>query len=143
MQILSLKRDFEIMGMKTYEGVEEYGSRLMSFVNQIKLLGSEFSSQRVVDKLLVARPERRETKFSPLEDTKDLSALTFEALINSFNIVDQRKSIFNTVDQRRSMRNKDYEVKTVLLAKSSHQKGKDISLGRNNCQKVGHEGNNC
>ena len=53
MQILNLKREFEMMGIKCGEGVKEYGSRLMSICNQIKLLGGEFHDQRVVDKLLV------------------------------------------------------------------------------------------
>ncbi|XP_074335969.1 uncharacterized protein LOC141673135 [Apium graveolens] len=73
MQILNLKREFKMMRMKNNEGVKKYGSRLMSIVNQIKLLGGDFSSQRVVDKLLVTLPERYETKISSLEDTKDLS----------------------------------------------------------------------
>ncbi|XP_017239901.1 uncharacterized protein LOC108212690 [Daucus carota subsp. sativus] len=83
MQILNLKRELEIMGMKSNEGVEEYGSRLISIVNQIKLLGGEFSSQRVVDKLLVTLPEWYETKISSHKDIKDLSKLTVSELINS------------------------------------------------------------
>ena len=67
MQILNLNWEFEMMGMKSNEGVKEHGSRLMSIVKQIKLLGEEFSGQRVVDKLLVTLPERYETKISSLE----------------------------------------------------------------------------
>ncbi|XP_074351735.1 uncharacterized protein LOC141690878 [Apium graveolens] len=93
MQILKLNKEFEIMRMKSNEGVKEYGSRLMSIVNQIKLLGGDFSSQRVVDKLLVTLPERYETKIYSLEDTKDLSKLTVSELINSLHAVDQRRSM--------------------------------------------------
>ena len=81
------------MRMKSNEGIKEYASRLMSIVNQIKLLGGDFSSQRVVDKLLVTLPERYETKISSLEDTKDLSKLTVSELINSLHAVDQRRSM--------------------------------------------------
>ncbi|KAL8147546.1 hypothetical protein AgCh_005031 [Apium graveolens] len=115
MQILNLKREFEMMRMKNNEGVKEYGSRLMSIVNQIKLLGGDFSSQRVVDKLLVTLPERYETKISSLEDTKDLSKLTVSELINSLH----------AVDQRRSMREEEIGGKNegLLLAKVSSSKG--------------------
>lgn len=135
MQILNLKREFEMMGMKNNEGVKEYGSRLMSIVNQIKLLGGEFPSQRVVDKLLVTLPEKYEGKISSLEDTKDLSKLTFAELINSLH----------AVDQRRIMRNDDGEKneEKAFLSKSSNQKGKGKYLQRNICHKAGHEEKDC
>lgn len=49
------------MEMKN-NGVKEYGSRLMSIGNQIKLLGGNLNSQRVVSKLLVTPLERCECK---------------------------------------------------------------------------------
>ena len=132
MQILNLKREFEMMRMKNNEGVKEYGSRLMSIVNQIKLLGGDFSSQRVVDKLLVTLPERYETKISSLEDTKDLSKLTVSELINSLH----------AVDQRRSMREEEIGGKNegLLLAKASSSKGTGNKVQCNHCHKMGHEG---
>ena len=42
MQILNLKKEFEIQKMKEYESVKEYGSKLMSIDNHIKLLGEDF-----------------------------------------------------------------------------------------------------
>lgn len=132
MKILNFKREFEMMGMKSNEGVKEYGSRLMSIVNQIKLLGGDFSSQRVVDKLLVTLPERYETKISSLEDTKDLSKLTVSELINSLH----------AVDQRRIMRKEENGGKNegLLLAKASSSKGK---IQCNHCHKMGHEEKDC
>ncbi|XP_074355222.1 uncharacterized protein LOC141693926 [Apium graveolens] len=135
MQILNLKREFEMMRMKNNEGVKEYGSMLMSIVNQIKLLGGDFSSQRVVDKLLVTLSERYETKISSLEDTKDLSKLTVSDLINSLH----------TVDQRRSMREEEIGGKNegLLLAKVSFSKGTDNKVQCNHCHKMGHEEKDC
>ena len=91
MQILNVKREFEMMSVKKSEGVKEYGSQLMSIVNQIKLLEGDFPSQRAVDKLLVTLPSKYETKISSLEDSKDLSTLSFVELINVLHAVDQRK----------------------------------------------------
>ena len=123
------------MKMKSTEGVKEYGSRLMSIVNQIKLLGGDFSSQRVVDKLLVTLPERYETKISSLEDTKDLSKLTVSELINSLH----------AVDQRRSMREEEIGGKNegLLLAKVSSSKGTGNKVQCNHCHKMGHEEKDC
>ena len=70
MQILNLKREFEMMSMKKSEGVKEYGSRLMSIVKQIKLPGGDFPSQRAVDKLLVTLSSKYEQRFPLLRIQK-------------------------------------------------------------------------
>ena len=66
MQILNLKKEFEIQKMKESESVKKYGSKLMTIVNQIKLLSEDFPTQRIVEKLLVNLPERYESKISSL-----------------------------------------------------------------------------
>ena len=71
MQILNLKKEFEIQKMNDSESVKEYGSKLMTIVNQIKLLGEDFPTQSIVEKLLVNFLERYESKISSLEDSKD------------------------------------------------------------------------
>ena len=78
MQILYLKKEFEIQKIKEFESVKEYGSKLMTIVNQIKLLGENFPTQRIVEKLLVSLPERYEYKMSSLEDSKDLSKISLQ-----------------------------------------------------------------
>ena len=60
MKILNFQSEFEKIRMKSSEGVQEYESQLMSIVNQIKLLGVDFTSQTVVDKLLVTLSKRYE-----------------------------------------------------------------------------------
>lgn len=133
MQILNLKREFEMVEMKTSEGVREYGGRLMSIVNQIKLLGGEFDNQRVVDKLIVTLPRKYEAKLSSLEDTKDFSKLTVLELINKLHVVDQRNS----------MREEDNESKSEKAFYAKSQKGKAKSLQCTNCHKIGHEEKDC
>ena len=51
---LNLKKEFEIQNMKGYESVKEYGNKLMTIVNQIKLIGEDFPTQRIVEKFLVS-----------------------------------------------------------------------------------------
>ena len=40
--------------MKEFESVKENGKKLMSIVDQIKLLGKDFPTRRIVEKLLVS-----------------------------------------------------------------------------------------
>ncbi|KAF9679181.1 hypothetical protein SADUNF_Sadunf07G0113400 [Salix dunnii] len=60
MQVLNLIRDFELQKMKESETIKMYSDRLLGIANKIKLLGSNFSDSRIVEKLLVTVPERRE-----------------------------------------------------------------------------------
>ncbi|XP_031258912.1 uncharacterized protein LOC116117020 [Pistacia vera] len=83
MQILNLRREFEVLKMQETENVKEYVDRLMNVVNKIKLLGEELTNQRIVEKVLVSLPERFEAKISSLEDSKDLSQISLAELVHS------------------------------------------------------------
>lgn len=135
MQVLNLKREFEMQKMKKGETIKEYVGKLMAIVNQIRLLGETFSNERVVDKILVTVPERYESKISSLEDSKDLSKITLVDLVNALS----------AVDQRRSMREEENGEKIVgaLLAKTSSSKGKGKGVQCNYCKKLGHEEKDC
>ena len=126
MQILNLKKEFEIQKMKESESVKEYGSKLMTIVNQIKLLGEDFPTQRIVEKLLVSLLERYESKISSLEDSKDLSKISFSKLINALQAVDQRRTM------RREANERGDDV--VYLAKESKGKGKILRC--DHCKKT-------
>ncbi|XP_017239473.2 uncharacterized protein LOC108212259 [Daucus carota subsp. sativus] len=135
MQILNLKREFEMQRMKGNETIKEYVSKLMSIVNQIRLFDESFARERVVDKILVSVPEKYESKISSLEDSKDLSKITLVELVNALS----------AVDQRRLMREEENGGKTegLLLAKSSFAKATSNKVQCNHCHKIGHEEKDC
>ncbi|XP_075083403.1 uncharacterized protein LOC142167144 [Nicotiana tabacum] len=56
---LTLKREFELLKMKDSDSVEEYCSKLMEIVNQIRILGENFPDQKVVEKILVSLPDKQ------------------------------------------------------------------------------------
>ncbi|XP_020266996.1 uncharacterized protein LOC109842541 [Asparagus officinalis] len=135
MQVLNLKREFEMQKMKKGETIKVYVGKLMAIVNQIRLLGETFSNERVVDKILVTVSERYESKISSLEDSKDLSKITLVDLVNALS----------AVDQRRAMRNEENgkKIEEALLAKTSSSKGKGKGVQCNHCKKLGHEEKDC
>ncbi|KAH9657521.1 hypothetical protein KPL70_023109 [Citrus sinensis] len=59
MQVLNLIREFELQKMKESETIKEYSDRLLGIANKVRLLGSEFSDSRIVEKIPVTVPERR------------------------------------------------------------------------------------
>ncbi|XP_016576540.1 uncharacterized protein LOC107874206 [Capsicum annuum] len=93
MQVLNLIRDFELQRMKESELVKKYSDRLLSIANKVRLLGSELTDSRIVEKLLVTVPERFEATITTLENAKDLSKISPKELLNALQTLDQRRAI--------------------------------------------------
>ena len=92
MQVLSLRKEFEMQKMKEIEAVKDYLDRLLTLANKIRMLEKEFFDTRVADKILVTLPEIFESKISTLEESRDLSIITLTKLINALQAQEQRKA---------------------------------------------------
>ncbi|KAH0644627.1 hypothetical protein KY284_032511 [Solanum tuberosum] len=57
----------------------------------VRLLGSVFNDSCIVEKILVTVPERFEATITTLENTKDLSKITFAKLLNALQAQEQRR----------------------------------------------------
>jgi hypothetical protein len=91
MQVLNLKREFEALKMNEAENINDFMTKVMKVVNQIRLLGEQFLDSRIVEKVLVVLPERFESKISALEESKDLSKIALTELVNALQAQEQRK----------------------------------------------------
>lgn len=60
MQILNLVIEFEMQRIKESQSVKDYTDRPFGITNSVRLLGSEFSYSRIVQKVLVTGPKRYE-----------------------------------------------------------------------------------
>jgi hypothetical protein len=60
MQVLNLRREFEMKKMKESETIRDFSDILLSIVNKVKLLGKDLPNKRVVEKILVTLPARFE-----------------------------------------------------------------------------------
>ncbi|XP_017438417.1 uncharacterized protein LOC108344493 [Vigna angularis] len=107
MQVLNLMREFELQRMKESDTIKEYSDKLLGIAKKIKLLESNFTDSRIVEKILVTVPERYEAYIASLENTKDISKITLVEVIHAFQ----------AQEQRRLMR-EDYATEGALLAKS-------------------------
>ncbi|XP_037493482.1 uncharacterized protein LOC119370108 [Jatropha curcas] len=114
MQILNLIREFEMVKMKESETIKDYSDKLLGIVNKARLLGKDFSDDRIIQKILVTLPEKYESKISSLEESKDLSSISLAELVNALQ----------AQEQRRIMR-KEGIVEDALKAKSESSGGKD------------------
>ncbi|XP_022877125.1 uncharacterized protein LOC111395384 [Olea europaea var. sylvestris] len=91
MQVLNLIREFELQKMKESETIKEYSDKLIGIVNKVRLLGTEFTDSRIVEKILIIVPERYEASITTLENTKDLSKITLAELLNALQAQEQRR----------------------------------------------------
>ncbi|GAU24581.1 hypothetical protein TSUD_149220 [Trifolium subterraneum] len=77
--------------MKESETIKEYSDKLLSIVNNVRLLGTEFSDTRIVQKILMTVPERFKSTISSLENSKDLSNITLSELVYALQAQEQRR----------------------------------------------------
>ncbi|XP_052477940.1 uncharacterized protein LOC128033810 [Gossypium raimondii] len=91
-QVINLRREFENLKMKESKTIKQYSDRIMATVNNIRLLGEDFSDSRVVEKVITTLPERFESKISLLEDSRDLTTISLSELVNSLYALEQRRA---------------------------------------------------
>ncbi|KAL6333170.1 hypothetical protein AAG906_028353 [Vitis piasezkii] len=91
MQVMNLIREFEMVRMKESQTIKDYAEQLLTIANKVRLLGKEFSDERVVQKIFVTLPEKYEATISSLENTKDLSSITLAELLNALQALEQRR----------------------------------------------------
>ncbi|XP_031258085.1 uncharacterized protein LOC116116133 [Pistacia vera] len=89
MQVLNLRREFEMQRMQEDEKVKDYVDRLMSVINKIRLIGVELTDRRVMEKVSVSLLERFESKISSLEDSKDMTQITLTELVHALQAQEQ------------------------------------------------------
>jgi hypothetical protein len=88
MQVLNLIREFEMQRMKELETIKDYFDRLLDIINKVRLLGTNFSDSRIVQKILVTVPEKFEATISSIENSKDVSSITLAELLNALQALE-------------------------------------------------------
>ncbi|KAJ4764255.1 polyprotein [Rhynchospora pubera] len=88
-KLLTLKRDFQNLRMEK-ETLNEYFSKVIELVNQIKSLGDDLTDKAVCEKILISLTSKYDNIVSIIEETKDLSKLSVHDLMGSLEMHDQR-----------------------------------------------------
>ncbi|EOY05264.1 CCHC-type integrase-like protein [Theobroma cacao] len=91
MQLLNLRREFELMRMKDTQTVKEYVDQVMKLINQIRMLGEKLSETSVVQKILISIPEKFEATVASLEQSKDPIKLTITEIISALQATKKGK----------------------------------------------------
>ncbi|KAK5794783.1 hypothetical protein PVK06_036029 [Gossypium arboreum] len=91
MKVLNLIREFERLQMKESESIKEYSDKLIGIADKVRVLGTELSDSRLVQKILVSVPEKYEATIASFENTKDLTQLKVVDLISTLQAQEQRR----------------------------------------------------
>ena len=86
----TLRREFQNLKMIESEKIDEYCTRVMNIVNEMRNHSDTISDQQVVEKILISITEKYEYIVAITEETKDLSKLSIKELIGSFRAHEKR-----------------------------------------------------
>jgi hypothetical protein len=82
-KLQTLRREFETLKMKEEENIDQFMTRVMGVVNQLRIHGEKIEDQKIVEKVLRSLPKKFEMVVISIEESKDLSKLTVKELMGS------------------------------------------------------------
>lgn len=76
-------RDFETLGMKEKESVQDYTSRVSGIVNHMKMYDENVSNQTIVSKVLRSLTSKFNHVVATIKESKGLTIYSFDKLMSS------------------------------------------------------------
>ncbi|XP_050238279.1 uncharacterized protein LOC126687766 [Mercurialis annua] len=78
-----LMRDYELLQMRSDEGISEFCSRFSDIINGLKSLGENFIDEQLMIKILRSLLEKWESKTTAIIEAKNLKNYSFDELMGS------------------------------------------------------------
>lgn len=148
-KLQSLRREFETVSMKNNESVQEFLAKVSSIVSQMKTYGDRIEDETVVAKILRSLAPKFDHVVAAIEESKDLSLLSFDELMGSLQAHEVRIN-------RSATREEENAFQVQGEHKRSHSnrgRGRGYVRGRGRgrsnpvqctyCKKIGHSEENC
>ena len=89
-QLQALRREFEILGMKEGESVDEYFARTLAIVNKMKSHGEKVEQLTIVEKILRSMTARFDYVVCSIEESNNVITMTIDQLQSSLMVHEQR-----------------------------------------------------
>ncbi|KAM0029839.1 putative RNA-directed DNA polymerase [Helianthus debilis subsp. tardiflorus] len=155
-KLQGLRREFETLQMKEDEAVADFLSKVMRIVNQKRAYGDDVTDQHVVEKVLRSLPTKWDHVVTAIEESKDLSILSFDQLMGSLQSHEARvnRSI-EPVEEERVFQAKESDSsfgrgRGRFFGRGGRGRGRGRLGGRGrngiqcfNCNKFGHVRSEC
>ncbi|XP_039143999.1 uncharacterized protein LOC120281163 [Dioscorea cayenensis subsp. rotundata] len=140
----TFRQKFEVLLMKEEETMQQYITRVVAIVNQIKGLGFELTDEEVVSKVMRSMTEKFNHVITSIEEARDVSKLSLnelsgsllahEARLNRFNDKSEDKAFYMKGDSS-SCNSSNYAGEAGFRGRSGFRgrgrnfRGKGISYG--------------
>ncbi|XP_062013843.1 uncharacterized protein LOC133730232 [Rosa rugosa] len=89
-QLQALRREFEILGMKEGEKVNEYFSRTLTIANKMKAHGERMEQLVIIEKILRSMTSKYDYVVCSIEESNNLTTMTIDELQRSLLVHEQR-----------------------------------------------------
>lgn len=86
----ALRRDFEVLEMKTGETITDYFSRVMTIANKMRSNGEQMKDVTIVEKILRTLTEKFNYVVVSIEESKDIDSLSIDELQSSLIVHEQK-----------------------------------------------------
>ncbi|XP_050885146.1 uncharacterized protein LOC127088269 [Lathyrus oleraceus] len=131
-RLQTYKRQFELTQMEDKEMINDYITRIIRLVNQIKSCGETILEQNVVSKVLRSLTSRFDNIVVAIEESKDLTTLSKDELQSSLEAHEQRMEERDT-DKAKS----EIALQARFNQKNKRSKGKFAARGKSKFQNFG------
>lgn len=85
-----LRRDFEVLEMKTSETIPKYFGRVLSLANHMRSNGETMSDLKIVEKILRTLTEKYMFVVVSIEESKDIDHMSVEELQSTLLVHEQK-----------------------------------------------------
>ncbi|GKC58344.1 retrovirus-related pol polyprotein from transposon TNT 1-94 [Tanacetum coccineum] len=89
-QLNRLRRDFEILAMKTGESITDYFGRVMVVANEMRNCGDNMDDVKIVEKILRTLTDKWNFVVCSIEESKDIDEMTVDELQSSLLVHEQK-----------------------------------------------------
>ena len=89
-QLQDLRREFEILGMKEGEKVDEYFARTLTIADKMKVHGERMEQSVIIEKILRLMTLKFNYVVCSIEESNDLSIMTINELQSNMLVHEQR-----------------------------------------------------
>ena len=132
-----LRRDFENLQMSNSETINDFFTRALSIVNQIKSHGDTLDDQKVVENILRSLPIIFDPIVVAIEESKDLSQVSIDSLMGSLQTHEQRLNRSNGSSMENAFKSQ-VQARSNIGIRITNGGGRGFGRGRiNNCNERG------
>jgi RNase H-fold protein (predicted Holliday junction resolvase) len=91
-QLQALRKEFEMLNMKTGESVDEYFARTLTIANRMKMHGEKLEDVTVIEKILRSMTSKFDYVVCSIEESNDIDIMSVDELHISVLVHEQRMS---------------------------------------------------